>query len=100
MFFLQADQPLLALRVVTEEQRGRFGKGPCEVRVPDLLACSPPAVASGFFRTCDQACVRDEVWPAWEAVHLMAFVEQYEAENLAHAGPGLPQGQGMGIGVL
>ena len=37
MFFLQAGQKFLALRVVTQEERGRFGKGPLAVRVADFF---------------------------------------------------------------
>jgi hypothetical protein len=34
MFFRQAGQKFLALGVVTQEERGRFGKGPREVGLP------------------------------------------------------------------
>jgi hypothetical protein len=38
MFFLQAGQLFLPCRIVAQEQRGGFGKGPLEVRVPNFLA--------------------------------------------------------------
>jgi hypothetical protein len=41
MLFLQAGQKFLALGVVTQEERGRFGKGPREVGVADFFPAVP-----------------------------------------------------------
>src|SRR5262245_60353375 len=85
MLFLQADQVLLALGIVPQEQSGGFGKGPLEMGVADVLARDAQALASGFFRTLDQATIRDEVLHPWEAGNVMDFIEQHEAEDCANA---------------
>ena len=58
MLFLQADQVLLALGIVPQEQNGGFRKGPREMGVADFLARGAQARAGGFFRTLDQATIQ------------------------------------------
>jgi hypothetical protein len=81
--FLQTGQHSLTFGSVAQEQRGRFGKGPLEVRVPDVLACRAHAFARGGFRTLDQAPIGDNILNPWEAINVVDVVEQHEAEDLA-----------------
>jgi hypothetical protein len=100
IFFLQAGEVFLRCRMVSEEQDGGFRKGPLQVGVADLGARRSVAFASRFLGTFDEAAIRDEILDPGEARDIMDFIEQHEAENLADAGHGLQQIQGVGVMVL
>ena len=97
MLFRQSGQIFLACLIVAQKQRRRFGKGPCEMSVPDLCARGPQAFATRCLRTCAQATVRSKVLHAGETFDLVDCVEQHEAEDLANARHGLQQVQGMSV---
>ena len=65
--------------------------------IADFVARGPQAFTGRFLATFDQAAIRGEVLHAWEAADVMDFIEQHETENLANAGYGLQQIQGVGI---
>jgi hypothetical protein len=67
------------------------------VGVADVLARGAQTFAGGCFRTRDQATLRDEVLPPWEAVDVMDFVEQHEAEDCSNTGHRLQQVERMSI---
>jgi hypothetical protein len=100
MLFLQSGQKFLSRFVVAQAQRGGFRKGPLEGRVPDCLARGAPAFATRFLAAFDQAARRSEVLHAGTAADVMHVIQPHEAENLATAGHGLQQVQGMGIMLL
>src|SRR4029450_7147912 len=91
MFFLQAGQKLLSVGIVTQEQRGRFGKAPLEVGFTDFLARGTQAFASRFLAAFDQARVRGKILYAGKAADVMDFIEQHEAEDFANTGYRLEQ---------
>src|SRR5262245_47172134 len=97
MLFLHAGQQLLSVGIVTEEQGGSFGKGPFEVRVPDVLPRRPSALGGRFFAAVDQERVRGKILDAWKAADVMDVVEQHEAQDYANTGHGLEQIEGMSI---
>jgi len=97
---LQAGQKLLSVGIVPQEQRGRFGKGPREVRVADVLARSAQAFARRFLAACDQARVRGKSLYAGKAAEVVNVREQDEAEELADPGAGLSQIQRVGVMVF
>jgi hypothetical protein len=83
MFFLQARQILLAGGIGTEKQDRRFGKGPLEIRIPDLRAGRAVALARRFFGTLDETAVGDEILYPGEALDVMDFIEQHQTQDLA-----------------
>jgi hypothetical protein len=91
MFFLQAGQIFLPLRIIAQEQRGRFAKGPFEVGVADFRACSAYTFAAGFLAALDQTAIRGAILHPWKAVDAVDVAAQHEAENLADTGDGLEQ---------
>ena len=95
VFFLQAGQILLARRIVAEEQHRRFGEGPLEIRIADLRAGGAVALPRRFLGALDQAAVGHEILDPREAGDIMHLVEQHQAQNLADAGDGLEQVQGV-----
>jgi len=97
MVLLHAGQKVLALRVVTQAERGRCGQGPLAVRVAAFFPCGAQPCATRCLAACDQAGGCGERLSAGEAVDTMAFREQHEAEHLAHTGDGVQQRQGVGI---
>ena len=100
MFFLQARQILLAGGIGAEKQDRRFGKGPLEIRIPDLRAGRAVVLARRFFGTLDETAVGGEILYPGEALDVMDFIEQHEAEDFANARDGLQQVEGMGIMLL
>jgi hypothetical protein len=100
MLVFPSGQRLLPCRMMPEEQHGRFGKGPREVRVADVLARGARAFARGFPGTRDQAAVRDDILHAGETVDSVDVVEQHEPEGRAETGHGLSQRQGLSIVLL
>jgi hypothetical protein len=97
---LHAGQRCLPWVMVASEQRGRFGKGPREVGVADVLARGAQTRAGGFLRTPDPATIRDAVLPPWGAVEVVAFGAPHAAEDVAHPGHRWPQRAGLGIVLL
>jgi hypothetical protein len=89
MLFLQLGQILLPRLVPPQEECGRFRKGPFKVGVADLVPRRAQAFAPGFFRTLDEATRRREILHPREAVDLVNFVEQDEAQDFANARDGL-----------
>jgi hypothetical protein len=77
LFFLQAGQRFLPCRIVAQEQHRGFGKGPLEIRMPDLCAGCAVALARRFLGTLDEAAVGDEILDPEEALNIMDFIEQY-----------------------
>jgi hypothetical protein len=51
---LKPSQILLALGVVSQEEYGGFGEGPCEVSIADLLPLGAVTLAGGFLGTLDE----------------------------------------------
>jgi hypothetical protein len=98
--FLHTGQHSLTCGMVAQEQRGRFGNGPLEVSVPEVLACRAQAFARGFFRTRDQATIGDKRLPPWEAITVVDVVEPHEAEALADPRHRLQHLQGVGVMVV
>ena len=86
MCFLHAGQKRLSVGMVTQEPRGRCGKGPLEVRVTDGLARGTHACASRFLAAFDHARGRGNILYAWKAADVMDVVEQHEAEDFANTG--------------
>ena len=74
MFFLQAGQIFLPCRIGAQEQHRRFGKGPLEIRIPDLRAGRAVAFARRFPGTLDQAAVGDEILDPGEALDVMDVI--------------------------
>src|SRR5262245_56511115 len=68
---LSSGQICLPCRIIPEEQHGRFGKGPLEVRIADLGTRGAIAFASGFPSTLDQTAVGDEILPPGKALNIM-----------------------------
>jgi hypothetical protein len=97
MFFLQAGQIVLPLRISAQEQRGRFAKGPWEMGMADFRARGASTCAPGFLAALDQTAIGGEVLHAGKALDAVDVVEQHEAKNLADTGDGVEQIQGMGI---
>ena len=58
------------------------------------------AFSSGFPGTLDEATVGRKILHPREALDIMNFLEQHEAEDLADAGHRLEQIQGIGIMML
>lgn len=97
VFLLQTCQILLAGLVPAQEQRGRFSKGPCEVGVADCVPRCAQAFPPGCFGTLDETTIRGAILHAWEAVHVMDFVAQDEAEDVANAWDGRQEVPCLGI---
>lgn len=97
MLFLQPGQILLSRFVPAQEQRGRFRKGPCEVRVANLVPRRAQAFAPRFFGTLDKTTRRREILPPWEALNVMDFVEQDETEDFSNTWHRLSEVQRLGI---
>ena len=68
--------------------------------IADFTAGGAGAFPRRFFGTLDQTAIGSEILHAWEAVDIMYFVEQHEAEDLPDAGHRLEQIQGLGVMVL
>lgn len=100
MRVFQAGHMLWPGRILPEEQHGRFGKGPREVRGPDFFARGAIACARGFPGTLDQAAGRDAILHAGEPGDIVDCIEQYEAAELADTGHGVSQIQALRIVVL
>jgi hypothetical protein len=83
-----------------EEQHGRFGTGPLEVRVADFLARGAIAFARGFSGTLDQAAVGDEILHAGEAVDIMHFIEQHESQDFPHPRDSTQAVEGVSVMLL
>jgi hypothetical protein len=96
MLVLPPGQRRLSGLVPSKEQRGRFRKGPGEVRGPNLVPRSAPAFAPGCFRTLDESTIRREILPTWEAIDRVNFVAQDKTEDWAKARHGLSEVKGMG----
>jgi hypothetical protein len=88
MCFLYVGQIAVPGCVVAQEPGRRCGKGPRERGVPDFFAGRAQACACGFLGTLAQATLGDNILHAGEALALVNFVEQHEAENLAEPGHG------------
>src|ERR1700739_3571949 len=97
MCLLQAGQKLLSVGMVTQPQRGSFGKAPLEVSVTDFLARGTHAFASRFRAAFDQARVRGHILYAGKAADGMDFIAQHEAEDCPTTGYRLEPIEGMGI---
>jgi len=70
--------------MIAQEQHGRFGKSPLEVRIAHCFAGSSPAFARRFLAAFDQATIRGEILPAGKAADVMDVVEQHEAEDFSN----------------
>ena len=95
--FLEADQRLVARRMVAEEQDRRFREGPGEGRRADFRAGGTRPLARGFLGACDQAAGGHEILHPREASDVMHFLPEHEPEALANAWDGLEPIQGVGI---
>ncbi len=100
MLCLQTCQILLSGLVPAQEQRGRFRKGPCEVRVANLVPRRAQAFARGVFGALDEAPIRGTILPPGEAIDVMDFVEQDEAQHFANTWHRLEEVQRLGIVVF
>jgi hypothetical protein len=67
------------------------------VRVADVRARGTSAFASGFFRTLDQAAVRDESLHPGEAVNGMHVIEQHEGHDRPDLREGTQAAEGVGL---
>jgi hypothetical protein len=81
---------------VAQKQSGRFRQGPREVGVADLLARGASACAGGCFRTLDEATRRHAILHPGATSNRVEVVQAHEAEDCAHTGHRLSQGEGMG----
>jgi len=68
--------------------------------VADFVARGTGAFASRFSCTLDETTVGGKILPPWEALDIMHFVEQHEAEDLADTWDRLQQIQRVGVMVL
>ena len=68
--------------------------------IADFGARSSRAFAVGFLRALDQTTIGGKLLHPREAVEIMDFIEQHEAENLTDTRHGLQQIQGVGVMVL
>jgi hypothetical protein len=100
MLLLQTSQVFLACGMIAQDQHRRLGNSPFEVGITELLARGASAFASGFLGTLHQATIRDKILHAWEAIHVMDFLEQHAAAALADTRHRLPQIQGLGVMVF
>jgi hypothetical protein len=100
VFFLESSEVLLTCRRVAQTQDGSFGKGPCQGRVTDLGPRGSVPFAGGFLRPGDPTARGDNILPPREALAILHFVEQDQAEELAHPGDGLQAVEGRGIVLL
>jgi hypothetical protein len=82
--------------MVAQEQDSGLRKGPLEMGIADLGACSAQAFPGGCLGTFDQTAVGDNILYRGKTVDVMDFIAQHEAEDLADAGHGLQQIQGVG----
>lgn len=89
MCFLSAGQILVARRIVTEEEDGRFREGPCERRIADLRAGGAIPLSRRFLGAFDQAAIGHKILAPREAGDSMDLGEQDQTHNLANAGDGL-----------
>jgi hypothetical protein len=97
---LQCGQVRLAWRIVLEKAHGRFRKGPLEISVAGLRACTAGPLPGRLLGVLDQAAIGDTLRPPWEAMESMDFVPQPQVQELADPGDRASQVQGMGIGLL
>jgi hypothetical protein len=100
MLFLQTCEKLLTVRVMAQKQRGRFRKGPLEVRMADFVAGSSQAFASGFLAAFDQARIGGEVLHTGKTVDVMNFIKENEAQDLSDTRNSLQPVEGVGIVLL
>src|SRR5262249_37742161 len=100
MPMLQTSQVFWSCGIMAQEQHCSLGKSPFQAGSTDLLARGASAFPSGFLGTLHQATIRDKILHAWEAVNVMDFIEQHEAENLADTRHRLQQIQGIGVMVF
>ena len=97
VFFLESSEVLLTCRMVPQKQDGSFGKGPFQVCVTDRGPRGSVPFACGFLRTFDQTAIGDKILDPREALDIMNFREQDQAEDLANPGDGLQAVEGLGI---
>jgi hypothetical protein len=97
MCFLQTGEVWLRWRMVSQKQDRGFRKGPFEVGIAALGARGAQAFAGGFLGPFDQTALGGKILYPGEAVDIMDFVAQHEAEDVADAGHGLQQIQGVGV---
>jgi len=83
---LSAGQRCLPWRLRPEEQPGRVGKGPREVRMADLGPRGALACASGCPGTRDQAAVRDDILPPGKATQSLDGIEHDQGQALPPRG--------------
>ena len=98
MLFLQSGQVFLPADVL-RNNTAASEKAHLRCALPIFcLRCL--AFPRGFPGAFHQAAIGDEILHPGEAVDIMDFVAQHEAEDLADAGHGLQQIQGVGVVVL
>jgi hypothetical protein len=95
--FFQSPQKLWPRLIVAEQQDSGVGTGPREVRLSKLLACGPRALACGLLAAFHQGRVGGEVLPPGKAADVMDGIEQHKAEDVAKAGHGVHQVEGLGV---
>jgi hypothetical protein len=96
VLFLYAGEPLLAGRMVPQEQHGGVGEGPREVGVPDLRAGGPLALTGRCLDTRDEAARRNAVLHPGKTADIMACIEPHQGHDLPHARDGAPPVEGLG----
>jgi hypothetical protein len=89
VFVLQLRKIFLAGLVLPQEEDRRFGKGPTQMHVADLLARGPESFPAGFLGALDQTAVRDEILHAGEAGDILNLLQHDQRENLATPRHGL-----------
>src|SRR5262245_19757418 len=97
MLALQASQQFLPFGVVAKEQDSGFREGPLEVRVADLLAGVTIVLPGRLTTALDQTTVGDKVLHAVEAGDVVNLVEDGQGQDLADAGNGAEQVEGVMI---
>ena len=78
MFALESFVFVFDLLTVPDEENCRFGKGPLEMRIADLLATARQTFASRFLGWFDKPGVGSEALHPWESGDIVDFVEEYQ----------------------
>src|SRR4030095_14604395 len=97
MFAFQASQEFLSFGVVAEKQDSRFREGPLEVNVADLFAGEPIVFPSRLATALDETTIGDKLLHTGETRDVMNLVENGQGQDLADAGDGAEQIEGVGI---
>ena len=99
-FFSSVVRDVLAGRIGSEKQHGRFREGPREMGVADLRARGPVPLPRRRLRARDEAARREEILDPREAGDIMDCIEQHHAQHLADSGDRTQQVQRLGMMLL